>query len=335
MHMPIPLPPETMSQLRQQFARYTGDVRGRRRPANDDVSAPISDFLMVGGVIEEDGMLSIRDSALLGAAAMGLTISGATVAPNFTASVVNLDPEQGGEDFLSPKFKAKADAVLMCLLYNREPGCLNTEAVYANSPRHNEPGIWHDKVIETGARALVVLGDGASMLRAEKEVGGEVHRGFFLKEGGRLSHVKHGELPLMDIDGEMAASGIDLLLRDDYEAHLEQKNGRRFDPPQMSLHESSLERALSLLGSGPESGFSPSPQRLKLLSALAALQEEMAKDRDGSEFDLLTELDDEMEMLGRSRELLTMPAGVTLVVSSGKKPSAPRSRKSDPLRRRR
>jgi hypothetical protein len=332
MHMPIPLPPETMSLLREQFAHYS--TRGSQRPANGNVSAPIRDILMVGGVIEEDGMLSYRDIRLLGSAAAGLILSGAAIDPNFNASVVNLDPEQGGEDFLSLKFKAKADAVLMCLLYNREPGCRNTEAVYANSPRHNEPGIWHDKVIETGARALVVLGDGASMLRTEKEVGGEVHRGFFLKDGGRLSHVKHGELSLMDIDGEAAASSIDLLLRDDYKAHLEQKNGRRFDPPQPSLREVALERALSLFGGGAESGSSPSSQELRLLNMLAALQE-IAQDRGGLEFDLQPGSDDEVEMLGGSRELLAMPSGVTLVVGFGKKASAPRSRKSDPLRRRR
>jgi hypothetical protein len=233
--MPIPVPRKAMTELRELFSEYTQDPRSRFRRAfgrtasNDDVSAPIKDFLMVGGMLDEYGLPLLRDVELLGASLQGLAKVGAKIDPDFNASIVNIDAEQGGEDFLSPRFKAKADVVLSCFIYNRiynrEPDCTHTNSVYANSPQHNRPGIWHDKALETGARAVIVAGDSAgAKYRSPREAGGEVSREFYLKEDGKLDHVLHGLL-------NGGSIGVDMLLRDDFKKHLETQNGRPFDPP--------------------------------------------------------------------------------------------------------
>jgi hypothetical protein len=229
--MPVPVPPRALSDIHDWMADYVRKERADHPlppPGDDALSAPISNILVVGGLIC-DGSLSYRDHQVVWFAARGLVTVGAEVAPKFNVSVVNLQQSQGGEDFLAPRFNARADVVVAAMIYNREDGCYRFHPAYANSPHHKEPGIWHDKALGTGARVVTVLGDTGGRPDDPIEPGGEVGREFFTMDGkGRFAHVLQGVFTSDNPGGNPVRNSLDMLLRDDFKACLEKRRGAPF-----------------------------------------------------------------------------------------------------------
>lgn len=214
--MPITLPHQHA--LRALFHDVTRDSRAA---TNDNTITPLRDILMVGATFDFlTGIPSTRDLLFLETAMETLAATRTPISYDFRVGVANLDPRFGGEDFLSKSFNAKADVLLMCFLYNREPDCPHTNPVYANSPRHNEPGIWHDKAVETGARAIFAFGNKSG--RSVVERGGEVNHTFFERENGRFSTVARATLMIRD---EFSLAQIDMgfMVRDDLKAQVEEQ----------------------------------------------------------------------------------------------------------------
>jgi hypothetical protein len=117
---------------------------------------PLKSILLVGGVLE-GGRLYREDVAKLRNAVMMARAQGATFSPETKVAIANLSRDSGGEDFLGGGMKA--DMILMCFLFNPPPRDeQDREGYYAVSPRHHEPGIWHDSVVKAGAKALWVVG---------------------------------------------------------------------------------------------------------------------------------------------------------------------------------
>lgn len=149
------LPEELTRKYRQEFNEIASG-QPAPPPAVHDI-APLRSILLIGAVLEKEN-LSAMDSLFLSMFLYACCHHNIAVAPDFDLQLVNLDPAQGGEDFLTGDYKA--DGLISCFLYNAAPfGHCGFSNRHLTSARSHVPGIWHDKAEQTGARLICVFGD--------------------------------------------------------------------------------------------------------------------------------------------------------------------------------
>ena len=158
----------------------------------------IARVLMVGACLEKDGGLSQNDDALLRHAVRVLDQWRLPMSENLDAvcedraasrdtsvRVINILPEQGGEDFLGSK--EKGDMVILCniardvdddliirrgnMKYLEQPPSLR--AAFSSSPDHNDIKAWQAQIVATDAKIVMVTNtDGFAL--------SELHTGQFV-----------------------------------------------------------------------------------------------------------------------------------------------------------
>jgi hypothetical protein len=142
------LPANAQHPLRDAFARYAPGT------------PPLENVLMVGAALDDRCRLSPQDTGYLRRALEVLESAGGGLSRDFRVSALTLDTRYNAfGDFLSGGHKA--DLLVYCYLYNppspEMADMVNRDACLT-SPLHFAPGIWHDRAVETGARAVFVVG---------------------------------------------------------------------------------------------------------------------------------------------------------------------------------
>lgn len=146
-------------------ADYTRTLRAEFRHYADEIaqgSFPLKKILMVGARLNDPANarhLNSADRQWLSSALLALRQHKIPYDPDLDVSVVNIEPDQGGEDFLKGEYKA--DLVVFCYVFNppdRPYFKNNADGFFSISNDHHKDKIWHDQTVKTGARAAFVVG---------------------------------------------------------------------------------------------------------------------------------------------------------------------------------
>jgi hypothetical protein len=196
------LPQSEIESFRDYFQRLT---------VGHDLGASIIKNILLVGAQMENGKLKGADEATLYTTISKLKNLGIPVASDFDLSLVNLEYDQGGENFLTGTYEA--DLIIFCWVFYPEfpsylKGIVNKEFWYAQAL--NEIGDhtvardfwdkdkWREAALRTGAKSIVTHGTDF----------GEVHEPFF---AGDEFKIQGHEKPL---------DTIGILVRNDYNGPL-------------------------------------------------------------------------------------------------------------------
>lgn len=207
--------PAKNTEMRRQFEKLS--VAGTA--PFEGAPARLRNILMVGAMTDESGNLSDNDRSWLRSGLMILKKAEIPVSPRFNVSIANLNPEYGGEDFLTGKFAA--DLVIICSVYNPPEGMGSNvphHGFYARSPLHSQESIWHDRVMASGAKALYVVGSTVTEINAEH----------FRQEGSKLRLISQTQ------------GNLSLFVHEDYLAQLTAAKARGLKNQGGSIRNTSL-----------------------------------------------------------------------------------------------
>lgn len=156
------LPVKALDNLHEKFCSLTG-------AANNDTPA-IKNILLVGAKIKND-LLWKDDAYDLEWALYALKDLGISIHPDFGISIANIDPAQGGEDFLQGQYEA--DLILFCWIFNPQfpqhlkgitseslwrKMALQRTGNHSISPNFLHKQKWLESAARSGAKVLVTRG---------------------------------------------------------------------------------------------------------------------------------------------------------------------------------